>query len=307
MTSLRRFVRRNSRGLGIGIFILSLILNNLFDFPHIWGQIPLGWVITAVLIVVLNMHFIPHYWAIVRNWVQIRAGFKLPDKENYTCKSDYILPFAGKWCVLEGGVTKELSVAWNDRSERFTYFFVTIDDDGNSSKSDDSVIEDYHSFGKDILAVADGVVVKVCNKHQDNLIDKTDESINYAGTWNVVGNHIIIQHSKNEYSCVGNLMRDSIMVKVGDKVKQGDVIAKCGNSCYVTEEPCIYFHLISSKSFYLTTSLPIAFTNIIANDSVAFGLAYENERAQCPTTKGNLEVRGNKSYIGRGLDVENGT
>jgi hypothetical protein len=282
--------------MAFGIFILNLILNNFFDFPRLWGQIPLGWIITVVLIIALNLHFVPLYWSKIKNWVRIKRGIRLPDKENYTCKSDYMLPFTGKWCVWEGGIIEKLSMDWDEPGDRFVYCFVVLDENGKDSLC----------YGKDILAVADGVVVKVSNHHSDSSDHKADESINYTGSWGLIGNDIIIRHNKNEYSCVGNLKRDSVGVKVGDKVKQGDVIAKCGNSGYTTEEPCLYFQLLSSKSFYLSTSLPVVFTNIKAEDSTAFGLAYENEREKPPSTKGNLEIIGNKTYIGRGLDVENG-
>lgn len=195
---------------------------------------------------------------------------------------------------------------WSDWTERFTYYFVILDDNGNDFKSNDSVFEDNLCFGKDILAVSDGVVAKVCNKHLDNSNSEAVEITDCVGMWDIVGNHIIIRHDKNEYSCVGNLMHDTVAVKVGDRVKQGDVIAKCGNSGYVTDEPCLYFHLISSKNFYLTTSLPIAFTNIKAEESVAYDVAYKNEGEKRHSTNGNLDVIGNKTYIGRGLDVENG-
>jgi len=299
---LRRWVRKNSRILGIGIFILTLILNSVFEFPRLWGQIPLGWIISVALIVVLNLHFAPHYLAKITLWIQKKCGYNLPDKENYICKNDYILPFTGKWCVWAGGIIKELSMDWDEAGDRFIYYFVILDEVGNYFKSDNPTIENNLCFGKDILAVADGVVIKVCNKHSDYSDTKDDGIVDYAGSWDIVGNHIIIQQSKNEYSCVGNLMRDSITVKVGDKVKQGNIIAKCGNSGYATETPCLYFNLLSSKSFYLSKSLPIAFVNIKADDSIAYNLAYKNEGAKRPSTQGNLETIGNKAYIGRGRE-----
>jgi hypothetical protein len=306
MAKLRRWVRNSNHKMAFGVFILILVLNNFFEFPRLWGQIPLGWIITVVLIIVLNLHIAPLYWSKIKNWVRIKRGIRLPDKENYTCKTDYSLPFTGKWCVWEGGVIEELSVDWDEPGDRFIYCFVVLDENGKYYDSDKSTIKDNLCYGKDILAVADGVVVKVSNHHSDGSEHKADESINYTGSWDLIGNHIIIRHNKNEYSCVGNLMCGSSEVKVGDKVKQGDVIAKCGNSGYTTEEPCLYFQLLSNKRFYLSTSLPVAFTNIKAEESTAFGLAYKNERENPPSTEGNLEIVGNKTYIGRGLDVENG-
>ena len=157
-----------------------------------------------------------------------------------------------------------------------------------------------------MLAISDGVVVNVCNKHLDSLNNKSEEMKVYIGTADIMGNHIIIRHHKNEYSCVGNLMHNSATVRVGDKVKQGDIIAKCGNSGYIANEPCLHFQLQSSKSFNLSTSLPIAFSNIKAEESTAYGLACKIEGVHAPSTKGNLRVVGNKTFIGRGLDVENG-
>ena len=100
-------------------------------------------------------------------------------------------------------------------------------------------------------------------------------------------------------------MHNSIAIKVGDKVKQGDIIAKCGNSGYMAGAPCLHFQLQSSKFFNLSTSLPIAFSNIKAKNSTAYNLACKIAGEKRPSTKGNLSVVGNKTFIGRGLDVEN--
>jgi len=152
-----------------------------------------------------------------------------------------------------------------------------------------------------VLATADGVVVEVSNQRPDS---KVDGIKTHCDTWDVRGNHIVIQHNDSEYSYVGHLMPNSVTVRVGDQVKQGDVIAKCGSSGY-TGEPHLHFQLQSSKSFHLSAGLPIAFTNAKAKDSLGYELWHRNAGMELPSTKGNLEVVGNKSYIGRGLDVAN--
>jgi len=305
MTTVRRWVIKNNSKLAIGVFFLTLILNNFFDFPRLWGQIPLSWVFTVLFIVAFNLHLFPQYWTKI--WIPIKYGFKRPSKDNYTCKSDFILPFTGKWCVFEGGTTKELSWGWSELILRYAYLFVILDENDSNLKSHGSAVENNFCFGSNILAVGDGVIVKVSNKHSDDPSNKEEEATAYTGTADILGNHIIIRHNKNEYSCVGNLMQSSISVKVGDMVKQGDVIAKCGSSGYLSNGSCLYFLLQSGKSFNLSTSLPIAFTNIKAEDSAAYDFIYKTERVKRPTTEGNLAVAGNKTYIGRGLDVENMT
>lgn len=288
-------MRDHSRYLGLGLMVVTFMMNRIFDIPRLWG-----WAPTVLLLVVLNRHLLPQYWAML--WVRLKYGFKLPDKENYTCKSDYILPFTGEWSVYDGGVTKELSFAWSEMSQRYAYYFVIFDDDGSVNAKHNTSVENYYCYEKDVLATGDGVVVTVSDKHPDSKVDGTKV---HCDTWDTKGNHIVIQHNDSEYSYVGHLMPHSATVKVGDKVKQGDVIAKCGNSGY-TGEPHLHFQLQSGKSFNLSAGLPIAFTNIMAKDSAGYALWHQKAGIERPSTKGNLEAIGNKTYIGRGLDVENG-
>ena len=301
MASFRRLIRNHAKLLGIGLFILTFIANSIFDIPDLWGQVPLGWVVTAFLLVVLNLHIFPQYWTKI--WTKIKYG----RLEDYTCKGNYKLPFAETWCVFAGGTTQNLSADWNELIMRYSYFFAMVDNHGNACTPHDreSELENHYSYGKNVLATADGVVVKVCNKHMDSLNEKSAEMVAYVGTADLMGNHIIMRHHKNEYSCVGNLMYNSATVKVGDTVKQGDVIAQCGNSGYLADTPSLQFQLQSSKSFNLSTSLPIAFSHIKAADSTAYDLACKVEGIRRPSTKGNLRVVGGKTFIGRGLDVKN--
>ena len=295
MEKLLHWVRDNTRWIGMGFILLSFILNRIFEMPTAWSWLP-----TVLILVFLNRHLILQYWAML--YIRLRYGFKLPSKENYTCKSDYILPFSGKWSVYDGGVTKELSMAWAEMSQRYAYYFLIFDDDGNVNKEHNTSVENYYCYGKDVLATADGVVIKVSDKHPDS---KVDGKRAHCDTWDTRGNHIVIAHNDREYSTVGHLMPDSATVKVGDKVKRGDVIARCGNSGY-TGEPHLRFQLQSDKRFNLSAGLPIAFTNIKAEDSSGYELWHQKAGMEWPSTKDNLEVVGNKSYIGRGLDVENG-
>jgi len=51
-------------------------------------------------------------------YTMIAHRFRLPSKDNYSCRCDYILPFSGKWAVINGGVSKELSHAWGILPQR---------------------------------------------------------------------------------------------------------------------------------------------------------------------------------------------
>ena len=234
-------------------------------------------------------------------YTRIIHRFKLPSKETYACETDYILPFIGKWSVMNGGVTKTLSHSWGILSQRYAYDFLILDGDGKSFDRDSKTVQDYYCYGQEIVAPADGIVVNCSNVSKDSRVNGRKA---FCDAWDIRGNFIVIKHNEKEYSAIAHIAPGSISVKVGDAVKRGDVIAKCGNSGN-TSEPHIHFQLQTGKSFYLSASLPIAFTNIHTQDSAGYNPWHERIGIKPRTTEGNLEVIGSKCYIGRGLDVEN--
>ena len=90
--------------------------------------------------------------------------------------------------------------------------------------------------GTNILAVRDGVVIRV----------KEDGS---KGGWSKKfrsqGNNIVIQHSDNSRSGYWHLQKDGALVKVGDTVKQGQVIGLSGKTGYAATP---HLHFIVWKS-----------------------------------------------------------
>lgn len=222
-------------------------------------------------------------------------GKRIPSKENYTCQNSYVLPFAGKWTVFNGGVDKETSHSWDIVSQRYAYDFIVLDDDGKSFKGDNKSVQSYYCYDLDVLSPADGKVVKVSRRHKDSRV--TGAKV-FCDTWDIRGNYIIIQHANNEFSFFAHLAPNSITVKVDDKVKQGDVIAKCGNTGN-TSEPHLHFQLQTGKSFFFSQTLPITFNGIKAQNKANYELADKR------TTEGNLQQAENGVYIGRGLEVYN--
>ena len=227
-------------------------------------------------------------------YISIANRFNLPSKENYVCKGDYTLPFLGKWTVINGGVEKELSHSWGIFTQRYAYDFVILDDEGKSFAGDNKLADSYYCYEKAIVAPYDGVVVKISNKHKDSRVDGQKA---YCDALDIRGNYIVIQHYEHEYSVIAHILQNSFSVTVGDKVRRGQSIAKCGNSGN-TSEPHVHFQLQDGKSFFLSSGLPIAFSNINAQAKTNYELA---DKRSCAN---NLQTVDNKTYIGRGLEVE---
>jgi hypothetical protein len=92
--------------------------------------------------------------------------------------------------------------------------------------------------GTNILAVRDGVVIRV----------KEDGS---KGGWSRKyrshGNNIVIQHGDNSRSGYWHLQKDGALVKVGDTVRQGQIIGLSGKTGYAAT-PHLHFIVWKSDS-----------------------------------------------------------
>jgi len=259
-----------------------------------------NWLYFLGLFVFLDIHFWISIWQIFGNFfAKVIYGSKLPSADNYDCKVDYVLPFEGKWTVFNGGVSEGLSHSWEIIPQRYAYDFIIMDDDGKSFSGDNKKLQSYYCYGKNVIAPADGTVVKVSNKHKDSRV--TGAKV-YCDTWDIRGNFIVIKHAEKEFSFIAHLIPGSITVRKGGKVRQGQVIAKCGNSGN-TSEPHLHFQLQSGKSFFTSAGLPISFVHIKAQEKTNYGMA-DPRGAQ----KEVIDAKINGSvYIGRGLEVENGS
>ena len=214
--------------------------------------------------------------------------------DNYTPEIMYSLPFDGKWYVVNGGVTRHTSHSWDILPQRFAYDFIIVDEEGKSYSGKKEDLRSYYCYGKDILAPADGIVISFKNNFPDCRI--MDDGQPDPDTPDIGGNRIVIKHSENEYSTICHLMPKSITVQIGQRVKRGEIIAKCGNSGNTTE-PHIHFQLQNTAHFYSCIGVPILFAEIqnklCANYSVIDTRPFpENE-----------EIK--DGYIHRGLLVNN--
>lgn len=75
--------------------------------------------------------------------------------------------------------------------------------------------------GTPVLAAFEGVVVDIKSDSDIGGPDKSFEGF---------GNFIEIEHSNSEYSEYEHLRRGGVLVKIGDKVRQGQIIGYSGNT-----------------------------------------------------------------------------
>jgi urea transporter len=169
------------------------------------------------------------------------------------------LPFIGEWSVwqgYDGNITHKGE--WSKALD-----FVLVDEDNKTFGNDGSKPTDFYCFNKPVLASAAGYIEEVLNNIEDNEIG----TVNIEQNW---GNSIVIRHATGLYTKLSHLKKDSIKVKVGDFVPQGEIIAYCGNSGR-SPQPHLHFQVQS--------------TPFIGSKTLAYPFAYYFQRLTRNTLK----------------------
>jgi len=147
------------------------------------------------------------------------------------------LPFVGIWQVTQGHGCNTNHRLGGYGGE-FSWDFVALDPASGSSRSRMYAItrrnHDTVTFGSPILAPASGKVVRIVEDEPDNegLRDFPRRSLTEdlgRPLW-VFGNHVVLDVGGGQYVLLGHLMKESILVSVGEEVEAGAPLAAAGNS-----------------------------------------------------------------------------
>lgn len=174
----------------------------------------------------------------------------------YQTKTNLILPFKTTLMVSNGGRSPETNnhnrtIDKGPRNQLYAYDF-RMDNTGKESK-----LEDYGVFNTEVISPGDGTIAQVVDGSFDCEPGDADRSVG-------VGNMIMIDHHNGEFSLICHFKHNSIAVKVGDHVKQGDLLGLCGNSGN-TSQPHIHYNLQDNLLGYKASPLLAQFSKIIVN------------------------------------------
>jgi len=187
------------------------------------------------------------------------------DCRGYETRAVYTLPFEGEWLLCNGGATPETSHSWDVLGQRFALDFVQANEAFERHTGRGTRAADYFCYGQDILAAADGTVVRLESRVRQaflgwGICDFTARSF--------VGNHVLIEHAEGEFALYAHLIRGSVTVAPGDRVTRGQVIGRCGHSGHSTE-PHLHFHLQDSGELWEGMGLPVRFSGLLVDGEPA--------------------------------------
>ena len=106
-----------------------------------------------------------------------------------------------------------------------------------------------------MLAVADAVVTATKDGIAENVPQKTADVVTLE---NVAGNHVVLDLGKGRFALYAHFQPKSLRVKVGDRVRRGQVLGLIGNSGNSTE-PHLHFHVSDGPSPLGSEGVPYVF------------------------------------------------
>lgn len=162
------------------------------------------------------------------------------------------MPIKEEWFVFWGGTNEFINYHYIYESQRYAYDLVVMKDD-KTYRNNNMRNENYYAFDKEVVAPANGKVVKVISNIIDNIPGEMNKS-------QPAGNYVILQHSNKEYSLLAHFKQNSILVNEGDGVKQGQIIGLCGNSGN-SSEPHIHFQVMDLPDYMNCRSIRIRFND----------------------------------------------
>jgi hypothetical protein len=201
----------------------------------------------------------------------------------YENKTDLILPLRGRILVWDGhdqqshhrrlDYTKSvfgIPDKYRTNFQRFSYDFVIVDERGELSRTpmrttaawysqDPKNNDQFFGFGAPVLATGSGRVIEMHDGEADD--HKWDPKQLEERETAYAGNYIIIDHLNGEYSWFGHLKQGSTKVKVGEEVRQGQVIAALGASGS-SLFPHLHYELRTSGGASKADGLPSYFNRI---------------------------------------------
>jgi len=163
------------------------------------------------------------------------------------------LPFTGRWKVWQG-----IDGSWTHQGLwRYAFDFVLCDEEGQTYRDRGVKLTDYYAFQKPVLSPISGWVTRVVSDLPDCEIGEVDQVRNW-------GNYVMLYDDRGFYVEISHFAQNTIVVKQGDRIKQGALIGRCGNSGY-SPQPHIHIQAQFTPELGAAT-IPFSFTNLLIND-----------------------------------------
>jgi hypothetical protein len=141
--------------------------------------------------------------------------------------------------------------------QRYAIDYYGVGPDSLRFSGDEDDVNSYHGYGREVLAVADGVIAVAYDGVPDNVPHPSERAIPIT-LETVAGNHVLLDLGNGLYGFYAHFKPGSLRVKAGDRVSKGQVIAQLGNSGN-TPSPHLHFTVADHTGILANEGLPYTF------------------------------------------------
>ena len=141
-------------------------------------------------------------------------------------------------------------------AQRLAIDWVKLGPDGRLFHGDKAKNASWYGFGTPVLAVADATVSAAHDGVPEN--EPSDQRAVPITLETVGGNYLILDLGAGRYAFYAHLQPGSARVKVGDRVRRGQVLALLGNTGN-SDAPHLHFHIADANSLLGAEGLPYSF------------------------------------------------
>jgi murein DD-endopeptidase MepM/ murein hydrolase activator NlpD len=150
-------------------------------------------------------------------------------------------------------------------SERFAVDWMKLGDDGKLFHGDAKVNANWYGYGTEVLSVGDAVVTAVKDGIPENVPFSPERAVPITLD-TLGGNHVILSLGASKFALYAHLQPGSIRVKVGQRVRRGQVLALLGNSGN-SVGPHLHFHISNENSPRQSEGLPFVLDSFTLLDT----------------------------------------
>jgi murein DD-endopeptidase MepM/ murein hydrolase activator NlpD len=179
----------------------------------------------------------------------------------YRQKTTLRLPVQGRWWVMAGHRFDEYHGQALMNSQNFAYDLGRLGPEQTTYRGVRRANESYHCHDQPVVAAADGEVVEVHDGVKENdpvgALPAFDDILKQPRL--LAGNFVVLRHRGDEHTVYMHL-RPGAAVRVGQKLRAGQELGRCGNSGN-SSEPHLHFQLQDGPDPLRASGLPARFSD----------------------------------------------
>src|SRR5215207_1229993 len=160
-------------------------------------------------------------------------------------------------------------------AQRFAIDWERLDANGRLFVGDKRVLTNWDGYGENILAVADGTVVRAVDGLPDQVPGALPEGL---APLEADGNAVFLRLRDGRIVFYAHMIPGSVTVREGDRVVRGQILGRVGNSGN-SSAPHLHLHVVGRNAIFGANGLPYVFSGFDVTGRVASTEAFDRAEA----------------------------